>query len=85
MTIGPTPLCLRCRHFEPDRHPTPFGWYCKAFQNRPIPEEIVRAEVVHDHPVKGDHGLQFEAAEPVVTTKSGRTMRRIGGKWQFVD
>jgi hypothetical protein len=52
--------CAVCKHVE--RNGTEPGMRCSAFPDE-IPERITRNKVDHRKPVKGDHGIQFEAAE----------------------
>ena len=51
--------CFRCKHFVLEL----FNWHCKAFPEG-IPEDILENGNQHTSPVKGDHGIQFEAGEP---------------------
>jgi len=45
--------CFRCKHLNEDEVS------CKAYPNV-IPREIMRADVGHSVPYKGDNGIQFE-------------------------
>jgi hypothetical protein len=55
--------CLSyCRHYHQknlrlDPNPT-----CDAFPNG-IPDAIFNTEIIHDHPIEGDNGIQFEPRE----------------------
>ena len=53
------PYCGYCKHFLGlvDDH---VG--CKAFDR--IPRDIMNDYVVHDHPIEGDRGYQFEPRDP---------------------
>ena len=48
--------CEICKHFR-------FPWYCEAFKDKPIPEEIYVDGFDHRKPYKGDNGIQFEPIE----------------------
>ncbi len=54
-----TPFCGYCKHFIGivDGHVS-----CKAFDK--IPRDIMNDYIVHDHPMEGDHGYQFEPKDP---------------------
>jgi hypothetical protein len=45
--------CYKCKHFH-DNEIT-----CDAFPNG-VPDSIMTSSVRHDHPINGDHGIQFE-------------------------
>jgi hypothetical protein len=47
------PACNTCKHYIPGT------LSCKAFQR--IPEEILMCENDHKLPVRGDHGIRWEA------------------------
>ena len=46
--------CISCKHYK-------FGNTCKAFKI--IPEEIILGQVIHDKPIDGDNGIQYERSE----------------------
>lgn len=50
-----TPVCCTCKHYigVVDGHVS-----CKAFSK--IPKDIRNDYVIHDHPIEGDHGFQYE-------------------------
>lgn len=48
-------ICARCRHYRT-------GAVCAAYPDG-IPLAIVDQQVIHDHPLPGDHGIQFEPIE----------------------
>jgi len=52
------PICLKCKFFNYDKP----GMTCLAFPDG-IPGDVIESIVVHDHPIEGDHGVQFEAKE----------------------
>lgn len=60
MTTGPLPICFLCRHRN--------DWAaageltCAAFPDG-IPDSILVEGGNHFDPIKGDHGIQFEALE----------------------
>ena len=60
--IGDAPICLRCKHYNRRDH-TKLS--CKAYPNG-IPKVILRSEINHRKPYKGDHGIQFEVALEMV-------------------
>ena len=60
MTIGPAPVCVRCRHLN---RRDAFGFTCTAFPEG-IPRVIVLAANDHSKPVRGDHGIRFEPLPP---------------------
>jgi hypothetical protein len=56
------PQCFRCKHRFGDTYT------CEAFPHAPgIPEEILTNEHDHTKPFDGDHGVRFEAKDPVPT------------------
>lgn len=59
MAIG-TPICLDCKHFEQGATSARAG--CLAFPDG-IPLGIIDGELDHEHPLPGDHGIQFEPKE----------------------
>lgn len=58
MTMGPAPMCFYCVHLGVDRVPG-----CAAFPDG-IPDDILSNDFDHRNPHKGDHGIQYEAADP---------------------
>ena len=47
------------------RHKRPAGLFCDAFPPpEGIPNAILYSQIVHDHPIEGDNGIQFELDEP---------------------
>jgi len=57
------PLCMYCTRI---RKGEPWGYLCEAFPGG-IPVEIIESRFDHRRAHPGDHGLQFEAADPVDT------------------
>ena len=53
----PNKSCLNCRHL----HRSGVGFTCTAFPDG-IPYDIRSGETPHDKPIRGDHGIQWEAA-----------------------
>ena len=49
------PICNKCKHRSR-------GIYCVAYPEG-IPRSILLNEQDHTKPIKGDHGIQFEAIE----------------------
>lgn len=47
------PQCFKCVHFHKTGYNT-----CAAYPDE-IPTDIWMNEVLHDKPIKGDHGIQF--------------------------
>ena len=45
--------CELCKNFV-------FPWYCEAFGEQKIPEEIYAGGYDHRQPYKGDNGIRFE-------------------------
>ena len=64
--------CARCVHFN--RKATAKGLYrCKAFPDGTgIPQAILVADHDHRQPYPGDHGIRFEAAEPISGRRPGQ-------------
>jgi len=66
MTIGPAPICFKCKHFRCknflfDELKTIY--LCDAFPDKDgIPDEVLTGEN-HDTPIEGDHGIRFELKE----------------------
>jgi hypothetical protein len=57
MTIGPSPICMNCKHYNRnDKN----KMSCKAYPNG-IPEDIIFSVVDHHKPFAGDNGIQFES------------------------
>jgi hypothetical protein len=54
------PDCFKCKNFLNLAEGK--GWVCKAFPDGILPEILV-SKVLHDHPIEGDHGIQFELLE----------------------
>jgi len=52
------PMCFSCAHYTGD-NATIAGSNCKAFPKQ-IPNAILLGYVIHDKPIDGDHGIQFE-------------------------
>ena len=52
------PMCFSCVHYTGD-NATIAGSNCKAFPDQ-IPNAILLGYVIHDKPIDGDHGIQFE-------------------------
>lgn len=48
--------CGNCKHFKRGTIS------CKAFVK--IPKDILANYEIHDHPIDGDHGFQFEPIDP---------------------
>ena len=63
MTIGPAPICLRCRHLQQDDD-APIGTpaRCDAFPHG-IPREIYIGGFDHRKEFPGDGGVRFEPVE----------------------
>ena len=61
MTIGPEPICMKCKHLIED--PEFDGYRCEAFPEEGIPFEIIAGFFDHMIPYAGDHGIQFELQE----------------------
>lgn len=62
MTTLVQPICLRCVHFHWGKERTVDGpppMTCNAYPDE-IPFEILKSEVDHHFPYKGDHGIQWE-------------------------
>lgn len=58
MTIGDAPICVKCdRYHKNDKS----DFKCDAYPDG-IPFEIIKGEIDHHAPYKGDRGLQFKAA-----------------------
>lgn len=49
--------CLSCKHYWSPN-------FCDAFEDGDLPDAIFTDEIVHDHPVPGDHGIQWEPRDP---------------------
>lgn len=50
-----SPPCNTCKHYKPEEdYPS-----CTAFKR--IPDPILLGEVDHREPVRGDHGIMWEA------------------------
>lgn len=45
-----------CRHYDRQAE----GFVCTAYPDG-IPDAIIRSDVDHRQPYRGDHGIQFEA------------------------
>ncbi len=58
---GPAPICYFCRH-RADWSEPGVGLTCAAFPDG-IPTSIIVEGNNHFDPIKGDHGIQFEAIE----------------------
>ena len=58
MTIGPEPMCMKCKYFSIRENTL----RCDAFPEG-IPDEIILGGVEHTKPYKGDNGIQFEKAD----------------------
>lgn len=56
---GPVPHCVEgnCKYWTGEK-----GLPCAAFPDG-IPDSIIYEGVDHTQPVKGDHGIQFEAVD----------------------
>lgn len=54
MTTIVQPICLGCKHFDPNADELS----CAAFSS--IPKAIVRSEADHRQPYVGDNGIRFE-------------------------
>ena len=50
-------LCLECKHYQDEQ-------ICKAFPDG-IPIRVFCNDIIHDHPIDGDHGIQFEPIKKV--------------------
>ena len=61
-------VCNYCTNFISNNVASPILRKCRAFPEG-IPREIWRGDNDHDEPFKGDHGIQFEFAEPLETEK----------------
>lgn len=59
MTIGPRSQCMACVHLRP-RLGMSEPLTCDAFPDR-IPDAIYDNDLDHRRPIRGDHGIQFEA------------------------
>lgn len=57
-----TTLCMQCKHRQPKEERDGKLPVCAAFPTG-IPFEIVVGELSHDHPIEGDHGIQYEPKE----------------------
>lgn len=57
--IGQKPVCLICKHFNKDDKN---AFTCAAYPNG-IPDIISTGLDVHDEPLQGDNGIQFEPAD----------------------
>lgn len=62
MTTGPAPICYFCRHRD-EWEKDGIGLTCVAFPDG-IPEAVIIEGDPHFDPIKGDHGIRFEAADP---------------------
>ncbi len=51
-----TSQCGTCKHFKLGTTS------CKAFDK--IPKDILANHELHDHPIDGDHGLQYDPIDP---------------------
>jgi hypothetical protein len=60
----PVSLCTKCKHFHNQRLDANV---CDAFPGG-IPLDIIFMEFKHIAPYEGDHGIQFEPAEPISNT-----------------
>ena len=53
--------CLYCKHLDTKNSWTPV-LKCGAYKTK-VPLEIIRNEIDHTKPYKGDNGIQFEPIE----------------------
>jgi hypothetical protein len=58
----PNSQCFRCKHFNTVPDDNNLYPNCKAWPER-IPIEVFTNEVMHDKPLVGDQGIQFEPIE----------------------
>jgi len=54
------PQCDTCKHFNYNRR----GNYCAAFNDTPIPLEILHNQFDHRQPYEGDNGIRWEPNKP---------------------
>lgn len=45
--------CYTCKHYLSPN-------FCDAFPEGSLPDAIFTGEVIHDHPIHGDHGVRWE-------------------------
>lgn len=61
MTTGDAPICMKCKHFDPNASTL----VCKAYPQG-IPEVILESIVDHTKPYAGDGGIVFEPVKAKV-------------------
>jgi hypothetical protein len=57
--VLPPEKCQQCVHMHGFR-PNLRRVFCCAFING-LPLSVLNGEEIHDHPIDGDHGIQFQA------------------------
>jgi hypothetical protein len=62
MSTGTKPAaCLKCARHKMDwDNASDRGWYCEAYPDGSIPDDILVGANAHTGPVPGDHGVRFE-------------------------